>query len=400
MSKFILPEYTVYFDTNAAYSPKPNEPISGGFVAALAEIRKLTGVVAKVPSVVIQELCYQRTQMALQAAENQRKNAETIKQVSGIVTPKIPDFQTLKVGCEKLLQECLSNQAIEVIEAPVQKINWQRVIESACWRRPPFEKPKSEDDLAEKGFRDSIVIESIVHDAEVVKDGTIAVLSKDKMFTAGLKNRASGIKRPLECHDACGALLTQLKLLNETQNNQFVTAVLEKVSSVFYNPEDPNCLVFAHKLLERLRQEYDEDLSQPSLLSLVTPGEISTSPGNWLSEMTEWKPLSDLKVNATAPEFIAVDDQGRYQWRSELTLARLLRRRHRPGPQAFELPEERIRVKKVDVLWSAKVDSDTAEFSDTRIDEINPQFSDEFVEATWQLRTQFDLPWLPGIDPK
>jgi len=400
MSKFILPEYTVYFDTNAAYSPKPNEPISGGFLAALAEIRKLTAVAAKVPSVVIHELCYQRTHMALQAAENQRKNAETIRQISGIVAPNIPDFQTLKVGCEKRLQHCLSKHAIEVIETPVQKINWQRVIDSACWRCPPFEKPKSEDDLAEKGFRDSMIIESIVHDAEAVKDSTVVVLSKDKMFTAGLKNRVAGIKGPIEYHDGCAALLTRLNLLNRTQNDQFAAAVLEKVSSVFYDPVDPNCAVFAHKLLEQLRQEHDNDLSQPSILSLVKPGQITTSPGDWLSEMTEWSPLSDLKVNATAPEFVTVDDQGRYHWKSELTLARLLRRKHRPGRQAFDLPEERIRIKKVDVLWSAEVAPDTAEFSNTRIDETNPQFSDEFVEATWQLRTQFDLPLLPGIDPK
>jgi hypothetical protein len=158
-------------------------------------------------------------------------------------------------------------------------------------------------------------------------------------------------------------------------------------------------VVIAHKLLERLRQEYDEDLSQPSILSLVKPGQITTSPGDWLSEMTEWSPLSDLKVNATAPEFVTVDDQGRYRWKSELTLARLLRRKHRPGRQAFELREERIRIKKVDVLWSAKVDPETAEFSDTRTDEISPQFSDEFVEATWQLRVQFDMPLVSGLDP-
>ncbi len=48
MSKFTLPDYTVYFDTNVVRSPKPSEPISGGFLAALAKIRKLTGVVASV----------------------------------------------------------------------------------------------------------------------------------------------------------------------------------------------------------------------------------------------------------------------------------------------------------------------------------------------------------------
>jgi hypothetical protein len=204
----------------------------------------------------------------------------------------------------------------------------------------------------------------------------------------------------VEYHDGCESLLTQLKLLHETQNNRLVTAVLERVRSVFYDPEDSNCVVFAHRLLERLQADYDEDLSQPSILSIVKPSGPTTSLGDWLSEMTEWSPLSDLKVNATPPEFVTIGAQGRYQWKSELTLARLLRRKHRPGRQAFGLSEERIRIKKVDVLWSAKVDPTTAEFSDTRIDEINPHFSDEFVEDTWQLKTQFNLPLIPQFDPQ
>jgi sugar phosphate isomerase/epimerase len=152
--------------------PKPNEPISGGFLEALSQIRRLTSAVAKVPSVVVHELCYQKTHAALRAAEIQRKHAETISQICGIVAPRIPDLHSLKSGCKKRLDDCLGRSSITVIDVPVQKIDWQRIIESACWRIAPFEKPKSEDDLAEKGCRDCLIIESIVHDAADVKDGT------------------------------------------------------------------------------------------------------------------------------------------------------------------------------------------------------------------------------------
>jgi hypothetical protein len=107
MSSYTLPEYTLYFDTNTVYSPKPSEPVSGGFLAALAEIRKLTEVVAKAPSIVVQELCYQKTQAGFRAAENLRKNAETIRQVTGIEAPKVADLQALKAGCEKRFQAFL-----------------------------------------------------------------------------------------------------------------------------------------------------------------------------------------------------------------------------------------------------------------------------------------------------
>ena len=399
MSDFALPEYTVYFDTNAAYSPKPNEPISGGFLEALSQIRRLTSAVAKVPSVVVQELCYQKTNAAFQAAENHRKNAETIKQICGIAAPSTPDLQSLTRGCKKQMDDCLGKNSITVINVPVQKIDWQRIIESACWRIPPFEKPKSEDDLAEKGFRDCLIIESIVHDAAEVKDGHIAVLSKDKMFACGLKDRISDIARPIEMYEGCSALLSQLRLLNERKSGQFVSAVLEKVETVFYNPDDPNCVVFAHKLLEKLRDEYDEALSKPTIFSVLKPRPAVTSSGEWLSEITEWSPVSDLKITATPPEFMKVNEQGHYQWKSVLTLARLLRRNYPASRHHTALPEEKIRIQRVDVMWRAEVNPDTAEFSNTVIDEIQPIFGEDFIEATSQLRTRFGFPIFPGMDP-
>lgn len=398
MNDFALPGYTVYFDTNVAFSPKPNQPISPGFGEALAQVRQLTNAVVKVSSVVIQELWYQKTQVALQAAANQRKNAETIKQICGIDPSLIPDFQSIKSGCKKQMDECLSKSLITVIEVPVWKINWQQVIESACWRLAPFEKPKSEDDLAEKGFRDCLIIESIVHDAEEVKEGNIAVLSKDKVFTCGLKERASGIRRPVETYDGCSALLSQLRLQFETKSGELASAVLEKVGTVFYNPDDPGCVVFAHKLLEKLRDEYDEDLSKPTIFSLLKPGQATTS-GDWLSEITEWSPVSDLKINATAPEFVTIDEQGRYHWKSELTLARLLRR-SRPASRHYSAPpDEKIRLQKIAVLWSVDVDTANADFSNTRVDGLEPIFSDDFIEPTWELRTSFCFPLIQGMDP-
>ena len=124
MNDFALPAYTVYFDTNAAFSPRPNEPISAGFLEALSQTCQLTNAVVKVPSVVIQELLYQKTQAALQAAENQRKNAETIKQICGIPPAQIPDFQSIKSGCKKQMDECLSKCSITVIDVPFGKIDW------------------------------------------------------------------------------------------------------------------------------------------------------------------------------------------------------------------------------------------------------------------------------------
>jgi len=53
------------------------------------------------------------------------------------------------------------------------------------------------------------------------------------------------------------------------------------------------------------------------------------------------------------------------------------------------------------MLPNLQASPETAEFSKTRIDEISPQFSDEFVEATWQLENAIaGRPVGPGIAPR
>jgi hypothetical protein len=197
-------------------------------------------------------------------------------------------------------------------------------------------------------------------------------------------------------YEGCSAFLSQLQLQNETKSGQFASAVLEKVGAVFYDLDNPNCMVFSHKLIERLRNEYDEALSQPTIFSLLKPGQATTS-GDWLNEITEWSPVSDLKISATAPEFAKVDEQGRYHWKSEITLARLLRRRHPASRYHSPLPDEKIRIQKIVVLWSAEVNPENAEFSNTRIDELQPICGDDFIGPTWELRTSFGFPLIHDL---
>ena len=205
-------------------------------------------------------------------------------------------------------------------------------------------------------------------------------------------------QRPIETYDVCSALLSQLRL-SVKRNWPVCGGGPGKGGGCIPQPHHPSCVVFARKLIEKLRTEYDKALHQPTIFSLLKPGQAMTSSGDWLSEITEWSPVSHLKISATAPEFVTVKG-GDVPLKSELTLARLLRRSHPPSRYHILLPDEKIRLQKLAVLWSAAVDPDNAEFSDTNIDEVQPTFGDDFVEATWELRSSLGFPLIQGLDPE
>lgn len=153
-----VPAYTLYIDTSVAHSRKPSEPISGKLRKWTDRAKTLTSVEIRVPEVVIEELTYQQFAIAQAAAENRKKNTQTLKDVCGVDLPALPTPDRLKEAAREVMAETISQLSLLRIPTPVQSIDWAAVIADSCWRNPPFEKPPSSDDLAEKGFRDKIAL--------------------------------------------------------------------------------------------------------------------------------------------------------------------------------------------------------------------------------------------------
>jgi predicted protein tyrosine phosphatase len=190
-ANYKLPKYTIYFDANIAYSKKPAEPISAKLLKAIEKASALTQIDVRVPEVVVEELAYQQFVIAQAATENLKKNAKTLLQVSGLTVADPPDEEAMKAGVKGLLTESLAQASFSQIPTPIENIDWAALIQDSCWRCSPFEKPSSEDDLAEKGFRDRIILETAKHDASQIKDGVVAFVSGDNRLRTAFKDQAT-----------------------------------------------------------------------------------------------------------------------------------------------------------------------------------------------------------------
>lgn len=308
---FTMPEYTLYFDTNTAYSKKPSEPVAGKLHSVLALARKLTSVEVRVPDVVFEELIYQQFKIADAALENLKKNARTLKDVCGQGENVALDADALIRGIREQFTAAGKRSSITLLPAPVDKIDWAAVIQDSCWRRPPFEKPKSEDDLAEKGFRDKIILETILHDAKTVKTGVIAFVSADNLLRTSFTQRIDTSCKA-EAYSGFDEFVGHLDLLSKTKSDHFATTVLSRAAEAFFTPNDPNCVVKSQGVLKYLDEKYSEELSQPSILQIGFPKFPQTSSsfstftptlagtnmyrGNWLDELRQWTPVTPLRA--------------------------------------------------------------------------------------------------------
>ena len=411
-TKYKLPNYTVYVDANVAYSRKPSEPISAKLLKFVDQARAQTPTDVRIPEVVIEELAYQQFVLAQAAAENLKKNVKTLSDVCGSQELAVPDADSLKSGAKQVISKLLQTARLSRLPTPTAKIDWDSVIDDSCWRRSPFEKPKSEDDLAEKGFRDKIILEAIKFDAATVQDGVIAFVSGDNRLREAFKNQAKA-KCPIEVYARFDEFLGDLELLAKTQSRKFTDDVLGKVASVFFDPNNPNCVVLSQGVLQKLVADHSEELSHPSLFNWGAPKYPGTLPSfstatqplagastpyaNWFEEFNQWTPVTPVKAFASPPIFQPGSGDGRYHWISTITLVRLLRRITPHSGRAYSLPEERIRTKDVDVAWSCEINPDTAEFSNASVDEYIPTTRESFIEADWRSRSAYEFPLFPEI---
>ena len=404
--EYKLPEYTVYFDTNTAYSKKLAEPISARLICSIEAARKLTPLDVRIPEVVFEELIYQKFKVAKSVTENLKKNSKNLSDLCSTDGLAIPDDNSIEAGIRKQFEESAKANSFTLLSTPVDDIDWRAVVGDSCWRRPPFEKPKSEDDLAEKGFRDRIILETITLDISTVGSGVIAFVSADNLLRTTFKEQAES-NCPVEVYCGFDEFLGHIELLAKTKSDEFTEEVLSKVAAVFYNPNDPKCLALSQGVIEHLRNEHSEDLSRPSIYFAGSPKYNQTSarfstftqpltatrimPGNWLEEIKLWTPVTPLKLFVSPPVFQPQANDVRYHWKSTITLVRLLRRNASRWNQPYELPEERIRTKDIDVFWSCLIDSATAFCSDYMVEEYKPTLNDAFVEADWPTKLAYDL---------
>ena len=312
----------------------------------------------------------------------------------------------MKTSVEEQLAKSIENASFSVISTPIANIDWAALVHDSCWRCAPFEKPKSEDDLAEKGFRDKLILETIKDDAAKIQEGVIAFISGDNMLRAAFKDQAAS-KCPIEVYSHFDELLGHLDLLAQTKSSEFTDAVLSKVASVFYTPGDLNCVAISQGVVKKLVDEYSDEMSRPPLFSLGQPKYPETTNrfstliqpitggfGDYFEEFNRWTPVTSVKLFASPPVFQGDKKDGRYHWLSTITLAQLLRKTE---SRSGRFPEERVRTKDIDVKWSCKIDPITAAFSDPSVEGTTPTLRESFLEANTHSRLAYQLPLWPGL---
>ena len=168
----------IYFDTNAIH--EAGLTFSNDWMSRLrAEIRDLPVELA-VPELVASETSHAFGRKCVEAADKIRNHAEFIEAVAGVPTGNVIDSTVdLMDRVSKQTRSRLSENGISVF--PNSAPDVKELVARAVAKVPPFQP-------GDKGFRDCVIIESILANARTVHDGhTVMIVSSDRTFIKGVR---------------------------------------------------------------------------------------------------------------------------------------------------------------------------------------------------------------------
>lgn len=361
------PQHIVAVDTNILWHQDKKYAASPEFDEFWERNRAIIPLDLRIPETVFGELWFQQTTSALKSLE---KVSENIQQVSNVadtaykhrITP-----QRLKEQVRTKLTKWAKAKNATVSPVPYQQINWQNLINQAIWREPPFTfDPKNSDN--EKGFRDALILETLVSiaNSQPVQVNVVFICT-DYVLRDSAQKR---LEHKTNClfFEGLKDFESYIQLTQEQLTNQFVRQIQNRAREKFFSSRDKTSLYATAKVRSTIEERFRDDISKPELSekSPLTYGLLGIAPSqSWTPSKEQWW--------ISNPRFNKLEERREFRWISRVTVARLYTATSAsPLSTLSDLLEptpHRLLLLGFDVQWTATVKSD-GRFHELQVREI------------------------------
>lgn len=307
------------------------------------------------PSVVIGELKYQKYRIALDSLNNATKNFSNLVDATSIRLPELPSPVALRQAIDQKMAEWVEELEATVEPTPFDAIDWKSVEQDSIWRRLPFEHIEG----SEKGFRDRLVMETVVAFATRHINRSVVMLTKDPALTKAIEQYYQSPKN-VEVLESAQALLNQIELLRLNLDKAFVDQVGHRIKRFFFDSTSNKGLVFEWRLFEKVLKSF-----APQLESLPIDAGVSSFGFNYF-----WKAVTKEKMRVKETSFVERLSNHEYFWRTRIEMHR--RFENTSKMLHSQLDQLKLRMAPFDVFWTVTIGAD-GQFSDAKLIEIRPQ---------------------------
>lgn len=359
------PPHVVVPDTNILWDEDKKNTVSPAFDEFWKESAPLIRLSLTVPEVVFGELHFQQTTSAIKLAKN---ISQQIADLSGITSTKYDarlDPQKIRKQVGDKVQKWVKGLKGSIAKTPVDSVDWARVVQDAIWRNEPFTyDPKDKDKDKEKGFRDALILETVVKVCEENKGTTnnVVFLCNDFLLKTAAEKRLKHNPKVL-IFESLPEFGAYIKLTQQKLTDKFVKSIQNHARSWFFTANDATTIWYRDRIRKTIRNEFSDRLAAEfESLSNATGLLGVPVPYHWKVINEKWRIRGTRFDELIAPR--------EYHWISQITVAQLVSGSASRGGLAFALmtPREEVRLANFDIKWKADVKADGRFYNVTVID--------------------------------
>jgi hypothetical protein len=366
-------------DSNILYTKNQIEIVHKEFLADLAECRRYQRVQLLIPKVVISEIIFQKVIFAAGLIADAAKALKTLSHLTQSETVTVEDYKLARRKIQRRMIKWCKNANAIIVPTPTASINWESLIEAAIWHLPPFSPVENK---SEKGFKDALILEVVSAIWAGNDHNNIVFVSGDKLLRDAAGQRHAKVKS-LAVYEQLSDYISYLKLIAQKAAQEFANTVLEKAPKVFFDPDSEESVFNKLDLRHRIEKDFQFLLQVPP-----KPPETLLFLSSYSRERTRFIPVSDTTVSIGKTTFEKIDEEGYYNWKSEVSFAKLFS--EEKGIVSYGTPRELIHIHTFPVAWRAHVSTD-GNFGNYSVPDIAlPTIRTEIANP--MLLAQYELP--------
>ena len=373
-------------DTNILFNRDKINPANSEFEEFWKAYSKEYKLELILPEVVLEELKFQHFKEADQSNKHAASCVEKITDITkGKYRHKISEGD-IKADIEAKFDKWLTAKKARKVCVPFEKIRWKELVENSIWRKPPFSFEGKE-----KGFRDSLIMETIVLFCRENKDaGNIIFLCNDDLLRGVLIDKLMDEKR-FGAYDSLSAFESYLKLSKTEHEKKLIDTIMRNASEKFFSQGVSGSIYYQEQVHKKIKEEVKKYIETPEqaqkkeknpLFGVLSMYQVS-QPWEQVDSGMYW--ISNPEMKEAKGKF--------YTWVSRVTFVKQYRKKGNTLLTIGSI-DERVLVLKFEVVWKAKIGGD-ARIWQTKVEKVD--LADSFFEKptedqirVWKLKPELN----------
>lgn len=303
------------------------------------------------------EIIFHKVNRALSNYEKLSNALEVLRTWSGRDLTSPLSREELFSDIQRRFIDARNDAGFSPLPTPFNDINWEQIVDDAVWRRAPFEGTGMPEDANEKGFRDSIFVETTLATIRKEPASYWYILTRDQKIIEKLKGDAllTSDDSKVEFVETIEEFAGKIKMLVAEYEAMAVKLLPGIAQSLFFNSANSTGLWVDQKIFSKIIKSFQKEIeAPPGVLEHPLESEFKRGLATiYALSQVSWNKRQDNRMFSIGTRFVRKEGDGRIKWATRIDIYTMFERGSTIFTAASAI-DTLIRQISIDVFWSSK----------------------------------------------